>query len=130
MKSRFEFFLRIFRSSHPEVFLRKGVLNRPATLLKKILSHRCFSVNFSTFLRTLFLQNTSGRLLGHDVGHDVFGSVEVDCCNAYKNVTGYLLQVTSSKSTMETSEQRMKSVQTNFKDTRTTSWTSFWYLYF
>ena len=112
------------------MFLRKGVLNRPATLLKKKLWHKCFSVNFSTFLRTLFLQNTSGRLLGHDVGHDVFGSVEIDCCNAYKNVTGYLLQVTSSKSTMETSEQRMKSVQTNFKDTRTTSWTSFWYLYF
>ena len=50
-------------------------------------------MNFSTFLRTLFLQNTSGRLLGHDVGHDVFGSVEVDCCNAYKNVTGYLLRL-------------------------------------
>ena len=36
---------------------------RPATLLKKILWRRCFSVNIATFLRTPFLQNTSGRLL-------------------------------------------------------------------
>ena len=32
----------------------------PATLLKKRLWHRCFPVNFVTFLRTLFSQNTSG----------------------------------------------------------------------
>ena len=32
----------------------------PATLFKKRLWHRCFHVNFSKFLRTLFLQNTSG----------------------------------------------------------------------
>ena len=38
---------------------------RTATLLKKKLWHRCFSVNFAKFLRTLFLQNTSGRLLLH-----------------------------------------------------------------
>ena len=37
--------------------------SRPATLLKKRLWHRCFPVNFVTFLRTPFLQNTSGRLL-------------------------------------------------------------------
>ena len=42
-----------FRSSH----------QRPATLLKKRLWHRCFPVNFAKFLRTRFLQNTSGRLL-------------------------------------------------------------------
>ena len=35
-------------------------LSQPATLLKKRLSHRCFPVNFAKFLRTLFLQNTSG----------------------------------------------------------------------
>ena len=34
-----------------------------ATLLKKKLWHRCFPVNFPTFLRTPFLQNISGRLL-------------------------------------------------------------------
>ena len=32
------------------------------TLLKKRLWHRCFSVNYSKFSRTSFLQNTSGRL--------------------------------------------------------------------
>ena len=69
----------------PEVFYKKGVLRnftkftgkhqcqglffnkvtglRPATLLKKRLWHRCFLVNFVKFLRTPFLQNTSGRLL-------------------------------------------------------------------
>ena len=36
---------------------------RPATLLKKRLWHSCFPVNFAKFLRTPFLQNTSGRLL-------------------------------------------------------------------
>ena len=36
---------------------------RPATLLKKRPWHRCFPVNFEKFLRTPFLQNTSGRLL-------------------------------------------------------------------
>ena len=36
---------------------------RPATLLKKKLWHRCIPVNFTKFLRALFLQNTSGRLL-------------------------------------------------------------------
>ena len=38
-------------------------LLRPATLLKKKLWHRCFPVNFVKFLRTPFLQNTSGRML-------------------------------------------------------------------
>ena len=36
---------------------------RPAILLKKRLWHSCFPVNFETFLRTPFLQNTSVRLL-------------------------------------------------------------------
>ena len=35
----------------------------PATLLKKKLWDGCFPVNFAKFLRTSFLQNTSGRLL-------------------------------------------------------------------
>ena len=37
----------------------------PPTLLKKRLWHWCFPVNFVTFLRAPFLQNTSGRLLLH-----------------------------------------------------------------
>ena len=53
---------RLVRSSRQEVFYKNGVqLNkRPATLLKKSLWHRCFPVNFAKFLRTLFLQKTSG----------------------------------------------------------------------
>ena len=50
------------RSSHWRCSIRKGVL-RPATLLKKRLRHRSFPVNFAKFLRTPFLQNTSGQLL-------------------------------------------------------------------
>ena len=66
-----------FINSRPEVFCKKGVLRnfrkltgkhlcqglffnkvvslRPATLLKKRLWQKCFSVNFVKFLRTLFL---------------------------------------------------------------------------
>ena len=66
----------IYRSSHPKVFCKKGVLRnfikftgkhlwqsllfnkvtglRPATLLNKRLWHRCFPVNFMKFLRTPF----------------------------------------------------------------------------
>ena len=39
------------------------VAGRLAILLKKSLWHRYFPVNFTKFLRTPFLQNTSGRLL-------------------------------------------------------------------
>ena len=70
------------RSRLPEVFCKKGVLKnfakftgkqlrhslffnkvaglRPATLLRKRLWHSCFPLNFAKFLRTPFLQNTSG----------------------------------------------------------------------
>ena len=37
--------------------------NTCATLFKKRLWRRCFPVNFAKFLRTPFLQNSSGRLL-------------------------------------------------------------------
>ena len=81
----FSYILSIARSSHRRCFVRKDVLRdfakltgkhlcqslffnkvthlRPATLLKKRLWHRCFPVNFAKFLRTSFLQNTSGRML-------------------------------------------------------------------
>ena len=45
------------------LFFNKVEGLRAATLLKKGLLHRCFPVNFAKFLRTLFLQNTYGRLL-------------------------------------------------------------------
>ena len=38
--------------------------------LKKRLWYRFFPVNFGTFLRTAFLQNTSGRLLPHNIESD------------------------------------------------------------
>ena len=47
----------------PSLFFNKVAGLRPATLLKNRLWHRCFPVNFAKFLRTTFLQNTSGRLL-------------------------------------------------------------------
>ena len=49
------------RSSHHRCSVKKGL--RPATIFKKRLWHRYFPVNFAKFLRTPFLQNTSGRLL-------------------------------------------------------------------
>ena len=45
--------------------VKKGVLVsclRPATLLKKVIWHRCFPVNFAKFQRIPLLQNTSGQL--------------------------------------------------------------------
>ena len=67
--------LKLSRSSHPELFCPKGILKkftkftgkhlcqniflnkiagRPATLLNTILRHRCFPVNFGKLLRTLY----------------------------------------------------------------------------
>ena len=71
-----------YRSSHRICSKRKGVLRNFANLTRKHLCqslffdkvagfslwkerlwHRCFHVNFVKFLRTLYLQNTSGKLL-------------------------------------------------------------------
>ena len=73
-------YMCLYRSSRPEVFFKKGVLRnfvkfigehlcerlflnkvaglKPATLLKKRLWHRCFYMNFATFLRTPFFYRT------------------------------------------------------------------------
>ena len=50
-----------FRISHQRCSMKNGI--RPATLLKKRLLRWRFPVNFTKFLRTPFLHNTSGRLL-------------------------------------------------------------------
>ena len=72
---------QVLKKQPPEGFCKKSVLKkfrkihqktpvldslfkrfsglRPGTLLKKRLQHRCFQVNFVTFLRTPFSQNTS-----------------------------------------------------------------------
>ena len=47
---------------YQSLFFNKVAGLGPATLLKKRLFHRCFPVNFAKYLRTRFLQNTSGRL--------------------------------------------------------------------
>ena len=46
-----------------DLFFNKVAGLRLATLLKKTFWHRRFPVSFAKFLRTPFLQNTSGRLL-------------------------------------------------------------------
>ena len=42
------------------LFLNKVAAPTSATLLRKRPWHRCFPVNFAKFIRTPFLQNTSG----------------------------------------------------------------------
>ena len=49
------------------LFFNKVLGLRPATLLKKRLWHMCFPVNFVKFLRTPFLQNTSGQNTEHSL---------------------------------------------------------------
>ena len=46
-----------------KLFFNKIAGLRHAASVKKSLCHGCFPVNFPRFLRTPFLQNTSGRLL-------------------------------------------------------------------
>ena len=56
-----------YRSSHQRCSVRKGFVRNFAKVTGKHLCqklrYRCFPVNFAKFLRTPFLQNTSGRLL-------------------------------------------------------------------
>ena len=59
-----------FHKQPPKVFFKKGVLRNFAKLtgkhlcqrffFNKVAGLRCFPVNFAKFLRTPFLQNTSG----------------------------------------------------------------------
>ena len=56
-------FCKIYRKTPvPESLFNKVAGISPATLLKKRLWKRSFSMNFPKSLRTTFLQNTSGRL--------------------------------------------------------------------
>ena len=92
---------KMTRSSHRRCFIIKGVLRNfakftwkhlcqclyinevvdlmPATLLKKKLLHRCFSVNFLKFLETPFLQNTSGRLRLNDPFYILISKFDLNC---------------------------------------------------
>ena len=68
----------------------------PATLLKKRLWHRCAPVNFAKFLRTPFLQNTSGWLLLNShllslISEPITAPATVHhAANIAKNITGKL----------------------------------------
>ena len=59
----------VWRCSVEKVFLKNSQNSRPPALLKMRLWHRCFPVNFAKFLRTPFLQNTSGWLLLFILSH-------------------------------------------------------------
>ena len=90
----FDFLHKLFASSRPDVFCKKGVLRnftkftgkqlcqslffnkvaglRPATLLKKRLWHSCFPVNFVKFLRTpFFIEHLWWLLLALDASSKV-----------------------------------------------------------
>ena len=90
---------RIYRSSHPEVFLRQGVLkicikftgehpcgsvisiNMLCNLFKIALRHGCSPVNLQHIFRTSFLRNNSGWLplnlcwLSASLEHDTGGKI-------------------------------------------------------
>ena len=59
----------IFRRKHLcySLFFNEIAGLRPAILLKERLWHKCFPVNFAKFLRTPFLQNTSGNCFCSDI---------------------------------------------------------------
>ena len=81
------------------LFFDKVASLRSATLLKKGLWHRCFPVNFAKFLRTPFLENTSGWLLLYPEEYlDSLISSQETC--------------TCSKLPIETLEKSVKCVQT------------------
>ena len=91
-----------YRSSHRWCSVKKSVLRNftkftgkhlcqslffnkvagPATLLKNSLWHKCFRVNFVKFLRTLFLQNNSGRLL-----LQLLREISSTCCKDFPDKT-------------------------------------------
>ena len=56
-------FLEISQNSQENTCARASFLIKLPAVLKKSLQHKCFPINFANFLRTLFLQNTSGQLL-------------------------------------------------------------------
>ena len=61
-------FLKILQNFAKKHLWGRASLNKVATLLKKRLSCKCFPVNFTKFLRTPTLKNTSRRLLLTIVG--------------------------------------------------------------
>ena len=101
----------------------------PATFLKKRLWHWCFPVNLVKFLRTLFLLNTSGRLLLH-LHWFIFGKNNIDniespisndiCVELWKlqvDQQGPRKTVTSPKAKLKTLTDAYKKAKGNNKKT-------------
>ena len=61
--SNIRFLLMMLRSSHQGCSVKKGVFRNFSKFTGKHMCQTCFLVNFEKFLRTPFLQNTSGQLL-------------------------------------------------------------------
>ena len=78
-------FLEISQNSQKNTCARVSFLIscRPeaCNFIWKRLWHRCFPVNFTKFLRTPFLQNTSGRLILQSL---IFYKVAAGACNFTK----------------------------------------------
>ena len=53
-------------------------LEEPRNFIKKKLQHKCFSVKFSKFLKTLFLQNTPGGYFWKYLMNSLFVAYEND----------------------------------------------------
>ena len=83
------FWVIIFLMSYCNIFVYAD--QRPATLLKKRLWHKCFPVNFARFLRTPFLQSTSGRLL---LSVNKFSKLSIKVASAFREIAVKLLQIT------------------------------------
>ena len=81
------------------LFFNKVAGLRSVTLLKKRLWHKCLPVNFVKFLRTPFLQNTSGWLLLDVMSYDGITIYENNIIlkRSYASLT-YLLGETITKS--------------------------------
>ena len=101
-----------FRSSRPEVFCKKGVLRNFAKFIGKHLCqsllfnkvkrlwHRCFTVNFANFVRTLFLTEHFWWLFlyfcwGHSHGKKVSWNLHLTFLITYSFVTWRSLTVTT-----------------------------------
>ena len=81
-------FLEISQNSQENTCARDSFLIKlqACNFIKKESLYRCFPVNFAKFLRTPFLQNTSGQLLLLFPHKTVYSSNNSH--NAHKNVDG------------------------------------------
>ena len=78
-------------SSYFSYVFREYKKRQACTFIKKGLWHRCFPVNCATFLKNLFLQNTSGWLLQTFVtGRKVFRNLS-DIVDFFKIIYGKLI---------------------------------------